>query len=117
MPRCLLVEVLDPDKPIEQGNIQVICPPGLQAIVIKMYHTCGHWVIRKTVDAILRQKAWRSMYSHEAEFIIRHCPICVEKQKVDLKQGVHVPQVIHEQEKVVYVDLLGPFSNQVSCCE
>ena len=33
---------------------------------------------------------------------------------MDLKQGVIAPQVLHDQGEVVYVDLLGPFSNQVS---
>ena len=49
-----------------------------------------------------------------AKFITHHCAICVEKQRVDLKQGVIAPQVLHDQGEVVYVDLLGPFSNQVS---
>ena len=40
----------------------------------------------------------------------------MEKQHVDLKHGAHVPRVLHDQGEVVYVDLLGPFSNQVSRC-
>ena len=78
--RCLVVEVQDPEQPLAHpGNIQVICPPGLQASVEKMYHTRGHLGIWKTVDAICRQYAWRSLYSHVVEFITRQCPICVEK--------------------------------------
>ena len=60
------------------------------------------------------QYTWRKLYSQVAEFITNHCAICVEKQHVDLKHGAHVPLVLHDQGEVVYVDLLGPFSNQVS---
>ena len=51
-----------------------------------------------------------------AEFVTNHCAIYVEKQRVNLKHGAHVPQVLQDQGEVVYVDLIGPFSNQVSCC-
>ena len=66
------------------------------------------------MEAIRRQYTWRKLYSQVAEFITHRCAICVEKQRVDLKQGVHVPRVLHDQGEVVYVDLLGPFSNSVS---
>ena len=58
-----------------------------------------------------------NLYSQVAELISNHCAICVEKQRVDLKHGVHVPLVLHDQGEVVYVDLLGPFSNHVSPCQ
>ena len=66
------------------------------------------------MEAIRRQYTWRNLYSQVAEFITHRCAICVEKQRVDLKQGVHAPRVLHDQGEVVYLDLLGPFSNQVS---
>ena len=115
--RCLLVEVVNTDKPTTNpSNICVICPPGLPSNVVEMYHTRGHWGVWKTVNAIRYQYTWRNLYSRVAEFVTRHCTICIKKQRVDLKQGVYVPRVLHDQGEVVYVDLLGPFSNQVSHC-
>ena len=114
-PCCLLVELIDKDKPAtDHSNIRVICPPSLYASVVELYHTRGHWGVQKTVEAIRRQYTWRNLYSQVAKFITHRCAICVEKQRVDLKQGVHAPCVLHDQGEVVYVDLLGPFSNSVS---
>ena len=43
LPRCLLVE---------HSNIRVVCPPSLYASVVELYHTRGHWGVRKTMEAI-----------------------------------------------------------------
>ena len=78
--------------------------------MVEMYYTRGHWGVGKTVEAIRQQYTWRNLYSQVAEFITNHCAICVEKQRVDLKHGAHVPRVLHDQGEVVYVDLRAPSS-------
>ena len=50
-----------------------------------------------------------------AEFITRHCSVYVEKQKANLKEGVHVPRVIHAQGEVVYIDLVFDISIKRMC--
>ena len=42
------------------------------------------------------------------------CATCLEKQGVNLKDGVHLPWVSHEQGEIVYLDLVGPISEKIS---
>ena len=42
------------------------------------------------------------------------CATCLEKQGVNLKEGVHIPRVSHEQGEIVYLDLDGPISEKIS---
>lgn len=110
------MEIHDRTHPAsDPRNIHVICPPELRTNVIEMYHTRGHCGIRKTSDAIRQQYCWQGAHDHVAEFITRHCSVYVEKQKANLKEGVHVPRVIHDQGEVVYIDLVFDISIKRMC--
>ena len=96
------------------SRYRVVCPPSLRQHLIKHMHTKGHWGVTKTVQAIQAHYCWPRMHQQVAQFLTKKCWPCIEKQQADLKQGVHVPRVAHEQGEIVYLDLVGPFSNKIT---
>ena len=68
-----------------------------------MAHTRGHWGITKTVMAVGNKywPGWRA----EVSTYIHHCEVCLQRQKVNLKDCEHVPRVSHRQGEVLYMDL------------
>ena len=70
---------------------------------IQMAHTRGHWGITKTVMAVGNKywPGWRA----EVSTYIHHCEVCLQRQKVNLKDCEHVPRVSHRQGEVLYMDL------------
>ena len=111
----ILVRVLDPTLPNHDfSRYRVVCPPSLRQHLIEHMHTRGHWGVNKTVQALRAHYCWPRMQQQVAEFLTKECWICIEKQKTNLKQGIHVPRVAHEQGEIVYVDLVGPFSDKIT---
>ena len=111
----VLVRVQDPTLPTNDfSRYRLVCPPALRRHVIEQMHTRGHWGINKTVQAIRAHYSWPKMHQQVAQFLTRECWPCIEKQRADLKEGVHVPRVAHEQGEIVFLDLVGPFSNKIT---
>ena len=96
----ILVRVQDPSLPADDfSRYRVVCPPSLRQHLIEQMHTKGHWGVGKTVQALKAQYSWPRMQQQVAEFLTKECWVCIEKQQTNLKQGVHVPRVAHEQTK------------------
>ena len=111
----ILVRVQDPSLPADNfSRYRVVCPPSLRQHLIEQMHTKGHWGVGKTVQALKAQYSWPRMQQQVAEFLTKECWVCIEKQQTNLKQGVHVPRVAHEQGEIIYVDLVGPFSDKIT---
>ena len=88
-------------------------PPELRGQVIEFSHTKAHLGEAKTLAGITRYFSWGKMKADVHRYI-EHCSVCVEKQVPNLKDGVHVPRVSHQQNEVLYMDLIGPFPPTVS---
>ena len=78
-----------------------------------MAHSKAHWGITKTAEAIVDDFAWEKM-REDIKKIVLQCTTCLEKQGVNLKEGVHMPRVSHEQGEINYLDLIGPVSEKIS---
>ena len=92
----------------------MVCPPALRQHVIEQYHTKGHWGINKTIQGIQERYCWPGMKQQVTQFLTRECWPCIENERANLKEGIHVPRVSHEQGEIVYVDLVGPFSDKIT---
>ena len=115
---CLKGVLVTPARPefadTDPRRYKVICPPALRMGVIEVAHTKGHVGTQKTIENVDRTYVWKDLRTQVAQFIKQLCPICVERQKVNLKQGAHVPRVTHHQGEMLYVDLIGPFSAAIT---
>ena len=78
-----------------------------------MAHSKAHWGITKTAESITNNFVWEKMREDVKKFVLQ-CATCLEKQGVNLKEGVHIPRVSHEQGEIVYLDLVGPISEKIS---
>ena len=96
-----------------EGQVASLVPPELRGQVIEFSHTAAHLGEAKTLAGITRYFSWGKMRADVHRYI-EHCPVCVEKQVPNLKEGVHVPRVSHQQNEVLYMDLIGPFPPTVS---
>lgn len=111
----VLVRVHDPTLPTHEfTRYRIVCPPALRRQVIEQLHTRGHWGINKTVQAIRAHYSWPRMHQQVTQFMTKECWPCIEKQQANLKEGAHVPRLAHEQGEIVYLDLVGPFSNKIT---
>ena len=90
-----------------------VVPASQRDNTIQLAHTRGHWVITKTVKAIENKFIWPGWRAEVGTYIHR-CEVCLQRQKVNLKDCVHVPRVSHRQGEVVYMDLVGPISPPIS---
>ena len=88
------------------GQVASLVPPELRGQVIEFSHTTAHLGEAKTLAGITRYFSWGKMRADVHRYI-EHCPVCVEKQVPNLKEGVHVPRVSHQQNEVLYMDLIG----------
>ena len=111
---AVLAQVHDPTLPHNSlSRYRLVCPPAVHQHMIEQKHTKGHWRIRKTVQAIQERYCWPLIHQQVTQFMMRECWPCIENERANLKEGIHVPRVAHEQGEIVYVDLVGPFSNKV----
>jgi transposase InsO family protein len=111
----VLVHVHDPTLPRNDlSRYRLVCPPALRQHVIEQKHTKGHWGINKTIQAIQENYCWPRIRHHVTQFLVYECVPCIENERANLKEGIHVPRVSHEQGEIVYVDLVGPFSHKIT---
>ena len=87
------------------SSSEIIVPVSQRIAVMSMAHSkvgvgCKQFCVGKNEGR--RQK-----------FMLQ-CATCLEKQGVNLKEGVHIPRVSHEQVEIVYLDLDGPISEKIS---
>ena len=109
------MHVQDPTRPMNDfSRYRIVCPPSLRQHLIEHMHTKGPLGINKTVQALQALYSWPRMQQQVAQFLTKECWPCIEKQQADLKKGVHVPRVAHKQGKIMYLDLVGPFSNKIT---
>ena len=97
----------------EGKPIRWVVPASQRDNTIQLAHTRGHWGITKTVKAIEGRFVWPGWRAEVSTYIHR-CVVCLQRQKVNLKDCVHVPRVSHRQGEVVYMDLVGPISPSIS---